>query len=318
MNDTKYTFDEIRARIIARGSKAAKLFWLTNEAGFKPEDAEATYRLIMMIAPRPTATRRERREAREAFYELIHFTVGVELECTNVNRDAVRRACADRGIATHDDYNCYNHRDSQSSYKLMSDSSLRPTRGDTYGTCEIVTPVLNDLDSLKTVCDVLNDAGCKVNRTCGMHVHFGAADFTNAQWRRIILNYARIESIIDGFMAPSRKGDGCQWCRSIINHADEIERMYDPTFEDMRQAFRCDRYHKVNLEAFSRHKTIEFRQHAGTINFTKIENWVKFLAGLLTYSIKNEELLTATTVDELPFLSASQKRYFKSRAASLA
>lgn len=318
MNNTTFTFDEIRARIIGRGSKASKIDWLCKEAGFKAEDAEATYRLIMMVSPRPAATRRERREAREAVYELIHFTVGVEMECTNVNRSAVRRACDERGIATHDDYHCYNHRDSQDSYKLMSDGSLRPSRGDMYSTCEIVTPVLNDLSSLKTVCEVLNAAGCKVNKTCGLHVHFGAADFTDAQWRRIIINYARIEDIIDGFMAPSRQGDGCTWCRSIKNHARQIETMTDPTFAQMRYAFGEDRYHKVNLEAFQRHHTIEFRQHAGTINFTKIENWVNFLAGLLTYSIKNEELLTATTIDELPFLSASQKRYFKSRSASLA
>ena len=30
-----------------------------------------------------------------------------------------------------------------------------------------------------------------------------------------------------------------------------------------------NRYHKVNLEAYSRHKTVEFRQHSGTTNFTK-------------------------------------------------
>ena len=317
MNEINYTFDEIRARIIGRGSKASKIDWLTKEAGYKAEDAEATYRLIMMLNPRPAATRRERREAREAVFELIHFTVGVELECTNVDRYEVRRVCAERGIETRDDYHCYNHRDSESAYKLMSDGSLRRGRGDCHAPCEIVTPVLNDLSSLETMCEILNEAGCKVNRSCGLHVHFGAAEFSDKQWQRIIANYGRIEAIIDGFMAPSRKGDGCEWCRSIVDHARMVENMVEPTFEDMRRAFGCDRYHKVNLEAFSRHHTIEFRQHAGTINYTKIENWVTFLAGLLTYSINNEELLTATTIDELPFLTRAQKAYFKSRASRL-
>lgn len=316
--NNKYTFDEIRARIIGRGTKSSKIDWLTKEAGYKAEDAETTYRLIMMLNPRPAATRRERREAAEAVYELIHFTVGVELECTNVNRSAIQRACAARGIETRDDYNHYNHRDSESAYKLMSDASLRRSHTDLYGTCEIVTPVLNDLSSLKTMCEILNEAGASVNRSCGMHVHFGAAQFTNEQWRRIIANYGRIEAIIDRFMAPSRRGDGCEWCRSIVDHARAIENMYEPTFEDMKREFGYDRYHKVNLEAFGRHHTIEFRQHAGTINYAKIENWVNFLASLLTYSINNAELLTATTIDELPFLSRAQKAFFKGRASSIA
>jgi len=313
-----YTLDQIKARIIANGSKASKIEWLTKEAGYNATDAEATYRLIMMLNPRPSAPRRQRRAIAREVQRLLHFTVGVELECTNVDRDAVRRICAERGIATHDDYNNYNHRDSSDSYKLMSDGSLSRSRGDVFGTCEIVTPVLNDLRSLRVVCDILNEAGAGVNRTCGLHVHFGAANFTAAQWRRIILNYARLEAIIDGFMPASRRGNASQWCRSITDHAARIERMYEPSFERMKAEFASDgscyaRYHKVNLEAFARHKTIEFRQHAGTINFEKIENWVNFLAGLLTYSIQNEELVTARTLDEVPFLTAEQKAFFKRR-----
>lgn len=312
MEQKIYTFDEIKARIIARGSKASKIEWLTKEAGYNNRDAEATYQLVMMLNPRPAATRRERREVREAVYQLMHFTVGVELECTNVDRDAVRRACAARGIATRDDYHNYNHADSNDTYKLMSDGSLRRSRSDVHGTCEIVTPVLNDLSSLRTVCEVLNEAGAGVNKSCGLHVHFGAARFTDAQWRRIICNYARIERIIDGFMPASRRGDESQWCGSVIGAAGRIEAHPSWTFADMRCAIG-GRYHKVNLEAFARHHTIEFRQHAGTINFAKIENWVKFLAGLLTYSIQNEALLEARTIDDLPFLSREQKAFFKGR-----
>ena len=310
-----YTFDEIKARVIGRGSKASKIEWLTKEAGYTERDAESTYNLILMLNPRPAPTRRQRREVREAteaVFQLMHFTVGVELECTNVNRSEVRRICAERGIATRDDFHDYNHRDSRDTYKLMSDGSLRRGRRDSYPTCEIVTPVLNDLSSLKTVCEILNEAGASVNKSCGLHVHFGAARFTDAQWRRIICNYGRIERIIDAFMPASRRGDTSQCCASIVEHARRIEARPGMT----REAMRCEiggRYHKVNLEAFARHSTIEFRQHSGTIDFAKIENWVKFLAGLLTYSIQNEALLEARTLDDLPFLNREQKAFFKRR-----
>lgn len=312
-----YTFDEITAKILANGSKASKIDWLCNEAGFTPTDAENTYRLIIAVNPRPAATRRQRREAREAAFELIHFTVGVELECVNVSRAAVRDACAARGIQTRDDFHNYNHNDSADTYKLMSDSSLRGGRRDRYQPCEIVTPVLNDLSSLKTVCEVLREAGAKVNKSCGLHVHFGAANFTVEQWRRIVINYARIEDIIDSFMPESRRENNSQWCASVKSAARDLECRDIDSFDIIRRQVG-GRYHKVNLEAFDCHHTIEFRQHAGTIEFTKIENWVNFLAGLLTYSINNTDILTATSIDELPFLSDAQKRFFKARANEFA
>jgi len=308
-----YTLDEIKARIIAVGTKASKIKWLTEEAGYNREDAESTYRLIMMLNPEAEAA------SRLANARAIHFTMGVELECINVNRNEVRRLCTERGIETRDDYLAYNHRDSETTYKLMSDASLVGASNDPYSPCEIVTPVLRNLNSLKTVCEVINEAGAKVNKTCGLHVHFGAKDFTDAQWYRIICNYGRIEDIIDSFMPASRRGEA-QWCASVKNHARNLEaranRGQRITFGDCRYELGS-RYHKVNLEAFSRHRTIEFRQHSGTTNFTKIENWVKFLAAFLTYSIRNERLIEATNIDELPFLNEAQKNYFKNRVDDL-
>ena len=35
------------------------------------------------------------------------------------------------------------------------------------------------------------------------------------------------------------------------------------------------------------HKTIEFRQHQGSTNFTKISHWVKFLGKLVEWSRSN-------------------------------
>lgn len=309
-----YTLDEIKARILSIGSKASKIKWLTEEAGYERSDAEHTYRLIMMLNPEAEAA------SRVANARAIHFTMGVEIECINVNRNEVRRLCTERGIETRDDYNAYNHRDSENTYKLMSDASLRSDGGDAYGTCEIVTPILRNLNSLKTVCEVINEAGARVNKTCGLHVHFGAKDFTDAQWFRIICNYGRIEEIIDSFMPASRRGANPQWCASVKEHARNLERRAERgeriTFRECRYEIG-GRYHKVNLEAFDRHRTIEFRQHSGTTNFTKIENWVKFLASFLTYSIRNERLIEATSIDELPFLNASQKAYFKNRAENL-
>jgi hypothetical protein len=47
------------------------------------------------------------------------------------------------------------------------------------------------------------------------------------------------------------------------------------------------RFRKLNTRAYSRHKTVEFRQHSGTIEAIKIVNWITFLHNLTTYSAQH-------------------------------
>ena len=61
------------------------------------------------------------------------------------------------------------------------------------------------------------------------------------------------------------------------------------------------RYYKMNLQSYSRHQTIEFRQHSGTVEFTKISNWILFLHNLVEYSAKKK-----TTQAEANFQTLSK------------
>ena len=73
---------------------------------------------------------------------------------------------------------------------------------------------------------------------------------------------------------------------------------------------------KVNLEAYSRHRTVEFRQHSGTINFTKIENWVRFLGRMIIFA-STSSLPTGSRLEDFPFLEEKQKLYYKLRTKKL-
>ena len=77
--------------------------------------------------------------------------------------------------------------------------------------------------------------------------------------------------------------------------------------------FYGDRYYKVNAESYTRHKTIEFRQHQGSTNYKKIEMWVKFCAKLVGWSRNN-----VFTSEDIPFLNKEEKAFFQSRKDAFA
>ena len=240
----------------------------------------------------------------------LRFTIGVEIECFNINKQSIidtLKAQRVKAIATG-----YNHTDYKDTYKLGSDCSIAGA-----DSCEVVSPILNNLNSLKKVCKVINEAGAQVNRSCGLHVHFGAESFTIAQWVRIIRNYGALEEIIDSFMPQSRRYNNNQYCKSIRAIAESYALINASDMDDIYEAFGHDRYRKLNVMAFRGHKTIEFRHHSGTTDFIKIENWINFLRGLLEYSINNETIISASSIDEIPFLTAAQKRYFNNRKSEL-
>ena len=122
----------------------------------------------------------------------------------------------------------------------------------------------------------LADAGATANRSCGLHVHIDAHGMTVENIRTIVCRYASFEEEIDAFMPPSRRGNTNGYCYSVRQVAENEVFRSARTVAQLATAQRS-RYFKVNLQAFRRHGTIEFRQHSGSVNATKICNWVQLL-----------------------------------------
>lgn len=297
-------FDTLKAIALSNMSQSAKIKEMQKVGKMTASAARTQIETIIFMnrgcsAPMP-----------QSVAQTLRFTMGVEIECFNINKNAIiseLRAQRIKAIETG-----YNHTDYKDTYKLGYDGSISGN-----DTCEVVSPILNNLNSLKKVCKVINEAGAQVNKSCGLHVHFGAENFTIAQWVRIIRNYAALESIIDSFMPMSRRGGNNHYCKSVAMPAQRLSANSVSDMWDIRDAFRNDRYYKVNVMAYGSHKTIEFRHHSGTTDFTKIENWINFLRGLLEHSINNETIISASSIDEIPFLTAAQKRYFNERKETL-
>lgn len=143
-------------------------------------------------------------------------------------------------------------------------------------TFELVSPILvgeAGLREQEKVCWVLELCDVKVNGSCGLHVHIDAAGFSMETWHNLALSYQPLEPVIDRFMPASRRDN--YYCRGVGHISDGMIRSAR-TADELKGRIG-NRYHKVNLEAYSRHKTVEFRQHSGTTCFTKMRNWAKII-----------------------------------------
>lgn len=247
------------------------------------------------------------KKAKSAF-DFSKLTFGVEIECYNVIRQQLIDNATASGLQVRSEY--YNHTDSKNYYKIVNDGSVIGNDSQ-----EVVSPILKGkkgLNSLKSLCESLASVGAKVNRSCGLHVHIGAATIGDEHYCRLVRNYQKLEVAIDIFMPESRRADNNRYCNSL----------YRLNFNDCKtkaDVFRVtsDRYFKINMApAYSRHKTIEFRQHSGTTDYEKISQWVMFLAKLVEYSYE-KEISTCSSIEEIPFLTKKEKEYFINRRAAL-
>lgn len=234
---------------------------------------------------------------------------GVEIEAYNCTNEKLIRELRGAGIRVS--FEGYTH-DTTEHWKLVTDSSLNGN--DTF---ELVSPILEGeagLEELEKVCWVLDLCDVKVNDSCGFHVHMDASGFSMDTWKNLALTYKHLEPVIDPFMPGSRRNN--QYCQSLQNISDTSIQNAS-TITDLQHVFHDRRYNKVNLEAYSRHRTVEFRQHSGTTNFTKMEKWIRFLNGLVTFA-STASLPSRTTLESLPFLDEKEKLFFKLRTKKLA
>jgi hypothetical protein len=238
---------------------------------------------------------------------------GVEFEAYNVDKTVLRNKLRAAGIQCESEG--YNH-NTRPHWKIVSDGSLSGLQ-----TFELVSPILKGeagLAELIKVCSVLNKCGAKVNQTCGTHVHINASNFTLDHWKRIYINYTRLEKVIDGFMPASRRKDTNRYCKGFANVTNFENRIKNA--QDLRQIENLllnSRYWKVNPQSYNRHKTCEFRQHAGTTDFVKISSWIRFLSNLVDYS-EQYEVATRTLATLKNFNTVELVNYFEYRTLELA
>jgi hypothetical protein len=179
-------------------------------------------------------------------------------------------------------------------FEVKTDGSL------SYG-LEVVSPVLQSrnaehfvaLDKALHIIRGLDDV--RVSRECGLHVHVAphGSPWNTDKLRNLAANFVLFEPMLDMFMPPSRRGNANRYCRS--NREFLVRKMRLPcndkavramadvlcAYEDRESLSggltEGDRYYKMNPTSLGRHGTVEFRQHSGAVDPTKITNWTAFV-----------------------------------------
>ena len=191
----------------------------------------------------------------------------------------------------------YNHND-VNYWKITTDSSVGGS-GSTAGWVgrELVSPPLSSKEGkrqLRLACEALAAVGAKVNMTCGLHVHHDARHLTDTAMVRVAETMAEFAWDMDRMVSKSRRGGNTYCYRFDRYQLDMIRaiglRMYMQS---------SSRYQTLNLSAYLRHGTIEFRQHQGSVEYDKIVAWVEVGQAMIRAAQRGDSLVGVSFGDLL-------------------
>ena len=183
----------------------------------------------------------------------------------------------------------YNHHDNRNDrWKIVPDGSL-------HNGIEIVSPILKGYSGkaqIEAVLTGIRNSGFEVNFRTGLHVHHDARNLTGYQIGAIIGTYTAFQDVIDYAVSPSRRdvsrsnGNVSNYCGNFSRQMSKFNRN-NSTLKSLKNVtasqakwtalaneFGSGRYVNVNFTSISNHGTLEFRQHQGTLNFTKMWSWI--------------------------------------------
>ncbi|QDP63181.1 MAG: putative amidoligase enzyme [Prokaryotic dsDNA virus sp.] len=231
----------------------------------------------------------------------MQYTFGVELETSRGQNDTMEQETMDNNLNV---LACY-------------DGSIRGR--------EYVTGVLkgNDgMEQLEGICDALNNTEHEVDRRCGVHVHIGGANFNRAFGAMALRLACQIQDDIFEMLPESRRNNS--YCPKIdvrtykntnFKNANKkiaqfvfgrtnLDKTYNKKYHLGR--YPSTRYNWMNMVrcgSASNGETLEFRCHAGSLNFEKLQNWILVCMSIVRFIENNQSRIMKKGVTLLEILN---------------
>ena len=226
---------------------------------------------------------------------------GIELETVGLTCQEITSLLNAAGVPCR--FQGYTHEVMQS-WKVVPDGTPSSMR-----IAEVVSPPMEISEEsfaiVRKVCEVLNENGADVKKSCGFHCHIDMTGESNQTIANVYNRYRKFETEIDRWMPASRRGRNSSYAQTLQNQG-ELTLSATATKREVSASRPC-RGSKVNLCSFVKYGTIEFRQHSGTINAGKIKNWVLFLADFVAASRATVSTTTATIAEQIRSLSPKKR-----------
>ena len=265
--------------------------------------------------------------------ERIRRRVGVEIEAVRTewfegaSHTSLKNWMNNQGIETKIQGEWISdRRERDYDYTTVKDDS---SVGNSSYCVEIVSPVMYDGadgNMIERICASIKGL-LKPNVSCGLHVHIGLENHYDdpSAWRmtraeregilaRCYHAYSYFNPAIDTMVSPSRRThayNGDRWARmSSIDNLLPSEAMrrittsedYIPSPHDIKSVYsdlyyriNGDRYQAVNPTVINTLGTIEYRQHQGTTNATKINAWAEFC---YRFTVRASTLASCTQLND--------------------
>lgn len=199
---------------------------------------------------------------------------GIELECFNVEMSTVVGMLRSIGLNTYS--SSYSGRQ-YSVWQVKSDCSIQGVNG-----FEVVSPILEGeagLADVQKVCDALVSLGAQVNKSCGFHIHHDATGWGIQKFRNLFKRFIKFETALDSIQPESRRGNNNRYCASVLKTFAEIDKCN--TLNKLSELYGNSRYYKLNLQSFFRQNSVEFRNHAGTVDAEKVINYIRLTSAMV-------------------------------------
>ncbi len=142
---------------------------------------------------------------------------------------------------------------------------------------EFVSPILRGdtgFRRVKEFCEHARANRWEVSERCGYHLHIDLTDTTEGKCKSVALAYMCTYDIF-GRMVHKRRAENHFCC---AHQGWDYAKIMTSELRDMVVGLTNGgqtRYYWANWLSYQKHKTVEIRLHSGTLNYTKITNWVK-------------------------------------------
>ena len=242
---------------------------------------------------------------------MMNGKFGIELECFGVSRTIVVHAFQAAGLAVMNASYCGRDYDV---WQIKTDGSIQGVDG-----FEVVSPVLNGeagIAEARKACEILVNLNAQVNKSCGFHIHHNAANWNIAQFKNLFKRFAKYENAMDSIQPTSRRIN--RFCKSnvlsmgISKTFAKIEAC--GSVAELSRFYGDDRYFKLNLQSFFRMGSVEFRNHAGTVDANKVENYIRLTYGFVQAAINCKPVTKPTADNSSATLMALLKYMVASKA----